>query len=244
MRCILGLCVVLAISTAPAYAWQEPSVSTPVPNIHAPGVPGVTTPSAIVTQTPGNGQVVTNPGTVMPSANPAVTTTPGSMTVTPQPGVTYGPMANGSYYYYPAGTRGRFFRTMAPGYVYTTNGTVASPTSGQVYYTPVRRRWPFGMFQRRYYQQAAPTYTTTYYTTPGYYPTTGYYVPTGYSAPTGYANAVPTAGTPSNTAPANTAAPVYTPTTYDVPTTTPPPPSAVPNPTQALPLTPNRINPR
>src|SRR4029077_18394362 len=54
MRCILGMCVVLAMASS---AWatenivtstdplQDPAVSTPVPNIHSPGAPAVTTPA-------------------------------------------------------------------------------------------------------------------------------------------------------------------------------------------------------
>ena len=55
MRCILRMFVVLAIAS-PAWAtqqsatssvpFQKPTVSTPVPNIHSPGVPAVTTPSS------------------------------------------------------------------------------------------------------------------------------------------------------------------------------------------------------
>ncbi len=215
MRCILRMFVVLAIAS-PAWAAQdiapsavpsqEPTVSTPVPNIHSPGAPVVTTPSSSsVYQTPASAPTATAPASAPTTATPTSAPTTryyGYYVVQGQPGTTSAaPMSNttGPYYYYPMRTRFGLFRRMTPAYTYSSVN--ASPTyvsASQTYYTPVQRRGLFGLglFQRRY----RPVYQTVY-------------TPTTYTAPAG---TVTTGTTPAATAP------VYTPTTYTVPTGTPP----------------------
>jgi hypothetical protein len=234
MRCILRMLVVLALAspawaaqdTAPSTARsQEPAVSTPVPNIHAPGAPAVTAPSsssADTYQTPASERPATAPA-------PAPTTTaPASVPATRYygnyavgAGTTFAaPMSNSTYvpYYYPMRTRFGLFRWVTPTYNYSsvnagpTYGTVTYGTPGQTYYTPVQTyyvqpRGVFGLFQRRY----RPAYQTTVYTGPAY--TTPVYTPTTYTVPAGTVT--------GGTVPAVTT-PVYTPTTYTVPTGTAP----------------------
>jgi hypothetical protein len=243
MRCILGLCVVLAVGN-PAWttemdlvsleqAPQVPSVSQTVP---ASGLPAVTAPSisnlqqvpaqlAPATTTPA--PAMTNSGNPVAGAQPAATTM--SNTTSPMT-------------YYPAGTTGPMYRTPTPvyysypTYVYTTSGY---STPNQTYYTvpqqepfyqPVRqRRGLLGIFQPRWRQQVMPVYTTPGYTTtgsantvfmtPGYTPVTYYY----YSMPAG---TVPATVTPpgmvsSGTAPVTTT-PTFTPTMYTTPSGTTP----------------------
>ena len=141
-------------------------------------------------------------------------------------------MATTPSYYYPTRPRQGLFRAATPMYTYTSvNASTPYVSTNQTYYSPVRRRWPFGLFQRRYRQVAAPTtYTTTAYAAPGYYSSpavTPTYAPTTYTAPVG---AVPSTATTTAT-PASTAT-TYTPTTYDVPTGTSP---AVTAPARAVP---------
>jgi len=213
MRCILSMFVVLAIAS-PAWATQEnvtrsvpsqePTVSTPVPNIHSPGAPVVTTPSSSVYQTPASAPTATAPASASTTATPASAPTTryyGYYVVGAQPGTTSAaPTSNTSYYYYPMRTRFGLFRRMTPAYTYSpVNASPTYVTTGQTYYTPVQRRGLFGLglFQRRY----RPVYQTSVYT------------PTAYAAP---ASTVTTGTTPAATTP------VYTPTTYNVPTTTAP----------------------
>jgi len=222
MRSILGFCVLLA---AASFGWADetdlltqqpttqPAVSTPLPNIHAPGAAAVTNPSTAVQQGTTAMPAGTSPATTY-SGN-AVAAQPAANTTVPSSGMTY-------YYYYPTGNNRTMYRMSAPGtyYYYTTSSAPVYTNASQTYYAPVRRGFPFGMFRRRFVQPMTPTYTTAaatmtptyYYTSPGYYytPTTYYTVP-GAAAPSGtVANGV-IGTTPS------TATPVYSPTTYTVP---------------------------
>ena len=158
MRCILGFCVVLAVSV-PVRAknivpGQEPfsrsTVSTPVPNIHASGAGTLTTAQPGVPQN-------------MVAGQPAATTT----TTVPAGNMTY-------YYYYPATNSGRMFRTTSPTTIYSANSGPVYTAPTQYYYTTARRS-PFGLFRRRFVQPAYTTtaYTPTYSMSPGYY----YYAP-------------------------------------------------------------------
>jgi hypothetical protein len=260
MRTILGFCGVLALAM-PALAQnnvpsqelysQQPAVSTPVPNIHAPGAAAVTNSSSAVQPST----------TAMPAGTSAGTMYSGN-TVTAQPGTTATVPANGMnyYYYYPVGNTGRTYRMTAPGtyYYYTTASTPVYTTApAQTYYTPARRGFPFGLFRRRFVQPMTPTYTTAaatttptyYYTNPGYYytPTTYYTVP-GATAPAGtYTSGVTAPATPSSAA-----TPAYSPTTYTVPNENVPAGTATPSgTTPSGGLTPSRtipappaINPR
>jgi len=220
MRCILRTFVVLAIvspawaaqdiapSTAPS---QEPTVSTPVPNIHSPGAPVVTTPSSASVYTPASAPTATAPASASTTTAPASAPTTryyGYYVVRSQPGTSSAAATSNTtytpYYYYPMRTRFGLFRRMTPAYTYSSVNAsptyvTASPTyvtASPTYYTPVQRRGLFGLglFQRRY----RPVYQT------GYTPTT-------YAAPAGTVT--------TGTAPAGTT-PVYTPTTYTVPTGT------------------------
>lgn len=224
MRRILGLCVILALSTAPAYAWQEPAVSTPVPNIHASGATGVTNSASNVLQ----GTTTAPATTTMTSQGTMVATQPGAAIATPT--------GTPTYYYYRTGLFGRRIR-MVPANSYTVTSAPVYTAPAPTYYAPVRRVWPFGLFQCRFNQNVTPYTTTTYYTTPGYY-TTGYY------GPIASTNTVPAPGMPSTATPASTAAPIYTTTTYDVPTGTPAPAVTVPNSGALPPVIPNRISPK
>jgi len=225
MRCVLGLFVVLVLvspvwaaqdTVTSAYPPQGPAVSTPVPSIQPSGAGVVTSPTpTTVYQTPG-----TTPGTTVPA--PAPTT--GRYVVGAPPGTT---PSTAPYYYYGNPPRQGWFRSAAPTYTYPSmNAGTPYVSTGQTYYAPARRRWPFGLFQRRYRQVAAPTYTTTAYnyTNSGYYGSpavTPMYAPTTYAAPT---STVPgTATSRATPAPAGT---TYTPTMYNVPTTTAPAGSA------------------
>ena len=165
MRCIVGFCVVLAVSV-PVRAQnivpgQEPfaqqsAVSTPVPNIHASGAGTLTTAQPGVPQN-------------MVAGQPAATT----ITTVPAGNMTY-------YYYYPAANSGRMFRTTSPTTIYSANSGPLYTAPTQYYYTTARRG-PFGLFRRRFVQPAYTTtaYTPTYSTSPGYY----YYAPTTYVVP-------------------------------------------------------------
>jgi len=220
MRRILRMFVVLAIAS-PAWAAQdvapsaapsqEPAVSTPVPNIHSPGAPVVTTPSSSSTyQTPAPAPTATAPASAPTTTVPASAPTAryyGNYVVEAQPGTTSAaPMSNTTYtpyYYYPVRTRFGLFGRMMPTYTYSSmNAGPAYVTAGQTYYTPIQRRGLFGLFQRRY----LPAYQTTVYT------------PTTYTVPAG---TVPAGAVTTGTVPAGTT-PVYTPTTYTVPTGTAP----------------------
>jgi hypothetical protein len=231
MRRILGLCVVLALSTAPAYAWQEPVVNTPVPNIHAPGATAVTTPYSTVLQgttAAPAATTMTNQGTMVTNQGTMVAAQPGAPIVTPT--------GNTTYYYYRNGLFGRRYRVAAPATTYVATAAPVYTAPVQTYSTPVRRRWPFGLFQRRFNQPMSP-YTTTY-TTPGYYTTAGNY------APTVYTNTVPTPGTVAATGTAPTATtPAYVPTTLNVPNSTTAPAGSVPTSEAFTPIIP-KINPR
>jgi hypothetical protein len=219
MRSDLGFCVVLTATLAWAGETtllaqqpdtQPPIVSTPVPNINAPGAAALTNPSPPIPQTTATVPAGTSATTT--SAGNSVAAQPGATTTVPSNGMT-------NYYYYPARNSGMMFTTAAPGtyYYYTTASTPAYTAPAQAYYTPVRRGFPFGLFRRRFAQPMTPTYTTAtitpapayYYTNPGYYAAPGTY------------NTVPAATLPSGTSasgvPSGTAAPVYTPTTYTAP---------------------------
>jgi hypothetical protein len=225
MRCILGLFVALALSAAPAYAWQEPVVNTPVPNIHASGASAVTTPYSTVLQ----GTTAAPAATTMTNQGTIVAGQPGAAIATPT--------GNTTYYYYRTGLFGRRYRVAAPATTYVATAAPVYTAPVQTYSTPVRRRWPFGLFQRRSNQPMTP-YTTTY-TTPGYYTTAGNY------APTVYTNMVPAPGSVAATGTTPTAtAPVYVPTTLNVPNTTTAPVGTVPTSDALAPIIPNRINPR
>ena len=214
MRCILGCCFILAVTTfaradettllAQQGVPQPPPVSTSVPNMQATGAAAVTSPTT--TTQPGMAPVTNYYGNSVPS----------------QPGTMPAPAGNMTYYYYPTENGGtRFYRTTPRGtyYYYSTGFTPYYTTPNQVYYTTVRSG-PFGLFRRRIVQPMMPAYTTaattpTYYTSPSYYytPTTYYTVPPGMTAPAGTA----------------TAAPVYTPTTYTVPNQAVPAASTTPS---------------
>ena len=138
-------------------------------------VQGTTAAPAATTMT-NQGTMVTNQGTM-------VAAQPGAPIATP--------MGNTTYYYYRSGLFGRRYRVAAPATTYVATATPVYTAPVQTYSTPVRRRWPFGLFRRRFNQPMSP-YTTTY-TTPGYYTTTpGYYTTAGNYAPTVYTNTVPT----------------------------------------------------
>ncbi len=226
MRCILGLCVVLAVGN-PAWttemdlvsleqASQVPSVSPTVP---ASGLPAVTAPSIsnlqqvpaqLAPTTASPAPAMTNSGTSVVGAQPGATTT--SNTTSP------------TTYYYPMGTFGQRYRMTTPVYygapMYITSGystpaqTYYTVPQQQVFYQPVQqRRGLFGLFQPRWRQQAAPAYTTTSYPMSGYantgYVTTGYtnagsmsptYTTPAY-APTTYYYTMPSGTVPASTAP-------------------------------------------
>jgi hypothetical protein len=265
MRCILGFCVALATgisswaantgAVASEAEFQVPAVTAGTPVVQPPATNTIQAAAASVYQG-ATAQPATTP------ALPATNMMPGGTYTAPmQPTTTYAaPGTSMTYpaYTYRAGSSGTVYRTMAP--VYTTTATPATTTYGtpvqgyttmpaQTTYAPVRRRFPFGLFQR-WRQQATPTYTTMpgyaspMYTYPSYtsaprYTTgifmnrgvwAGNYVMGGYTSPvySGTTYTVPSgtmpAGMVTNTvAPTTTAAqpmaPVYTPTTLTVPNT-------------------------
>src|SRR5262249_55975814 len=143
MRCILRILVVLAIAS-PAWAGaQDPTVSTPVPNIHAPGAPAVTTPSAPgAFQTtppsppavPGTTTIVTDPASA-PTATYSGTQagTQSATTTTAVAPSTYGTSGTYYYYSYPVRPRFGFFRWVMPSY-YTYTAANTSPTYGMATY--------------------------------------------------------------------------------------------------------------
>jgi hypothetical protein len=239
MRCILGLCVVLAVgspawttemgSVSPEQAPQVPSLA--IPTTPASNLPAVTTPSIsnlqqvpaqLAPTTASPAPAMTNSGTSVVGAQPGATTTSNTMAPTT--------------YYYPMGTFGQRYRMTAPVYygapMYITSG-YSTPTQTyntvpqqQMFYQPVQqRRGLFGLFQPRWRQQSVPVYTSPGYTTSGYanvgYVTPGYttpaYTPTTYyyyySTPSG---TVPASTVSAGTAPAATN-PVYSPTMYTAP---------------------------
>lgn len=143
-------------------------------------------------------------------------TTGASQGYTTQPQGYYTPQAN----YYAA--QANYYTPQGNYYTAQANYNTAQPFN----YTPVRRMWPFGLFQRRYSASPATAYTTSgyYSTSPGYNTTTpGYY----YTAP-GYS------GTTATTAPAGT---TYTPTMYTAPAGT------IPSATNPLPPGNNPVRP-
>jgi len=226
MRCILGLCVVLAVGS-PAWttemdlvslenASQVPSVSRTAPSS---SLPAVTAPSITDQQ-----QAPAQPAPTTASPAPAMTNS-GSSVVGAQPGTTT--MSNTMSpvpYYYRTGILGRRYRMTTPMYssspVYVTSGTTppaqtySTVPQQEVFYQPVRqRRGLLGLFQPRWRQQAVPAYTTA-----GTMRTTYYYsVPSG-NVP---ASMAPTGTVSTGTAPAATT-PVYTPTMLTVPNGTAP----------------------
>ena len=184
MRCILGLCVVLAVGSpawttetdigSPENALQDPSVS--------PAAPSSSLPAATAPSITNLGQAVTQPAptalapapAMTTSASPAVGTQPGTTSMTSMSNTT-SPTT-----YYRTGIFGRRYRMTTPVYssspMSITAGT-SFPT--QTYYTapqqeafyqPVRqRRGLLGIFQPRWRQQAVPVSTTTGSMTPIYY---------------------------------------------------------------------------
>ena len=241
MRCILGLCAVLAVGNS---AWTsemssiagEPQYQTPAATVTSSVTQATGTTAYPVTSPAGAYQTaISQPATTTMSPAPTMMS-PGTYTVGTQPVATYAtPMANTPYttYTYPARMRGGLFgmRTQAYSYpatplttTYSTPAQTYAVTPGQTYYQPVRRR--FGLFQR-WRQQAMPTYGNAVYTTSGY--SAPMYTPTpmsttyGYPPPANYTTtyASPVATLPVSSAPAGNTAPVYTPTMLDVPNGTP-----------------------
>jgi hypothetical protein len=207
MRCIMGICFVLAVATAAwanetGFAPQQlapppPGVRTLVPNIQAPGAAAVPTPATTVQ--PGTA------ATTVLNAN-AVAVQGGATTSSPTGNTTY-------YYYYPAGNSSMRYQANTPGtyYYYSTGSAPFYTNPTQTYYTTGRRGFPFGLFRRRFVQPAYTTaaVTPTYYSSPTYY-----YTPTTFTMPPATAPAgTYTGGVISP----GTTAPVYTPTTYTVP---------------------------
>jgi hypothetical protein len=202
MRCTMGFCFVLAVTsvalaneTTQQPAPPPPGVRSSVPNIQAPGEAAVTTPSTTVQQGTATAPTTTisgNPVAAQGVATPAV------------------PSGNTTYYY-----PGTMYRTAVPGtyYYYSRSSTPVYTTPTQSYYTMVRRGFPFGLFRRRFVQPMAYTPTTamnpTYYTGRSYY-----YTPTTYTYPVMTA---PAGTFTSGVISPGTAAPVYTPTTYTTP---------------------------
>jgi hypothetical protein len=239
MRRILGSCVLLALAT-PAHAGQQPQVSGSAPYAQAVNAAtGTTTTYPGGLQTPAGVQNYTQQ---MPAAATPTGTAPtyysGTYVATQQPFTPYGTAyGTTTYSSYPSRPFfGLFGRRTTPAYYYTTGATQGYTTQPQPYYytpqttnytaqsnyynqqpynyTPARRMWPFGMFQRRYSAYPATTYTTSgYYSmTPGYYSTSPGYNTT---APGYYG----TTTTPTAPVPAGT---TYTPTMYTAPAGTTP----------------------
>ena len=233
MRCILGLCVVLAVGNS---AWTsemsniagEPEYQTPAATVTSAVTQATGTTAFPVTSPAGAYQTATSQPATTTMAPAPTMMSPGTYTVGTQPVAIYAtPMANTPYttYTYPVRTRGGLFGMRSPVYSYpampATTTYYSAPAQtytvmpGQTYYQPVRRR--FGLFQR-WRQQMMPTYGTPMYSTSGsyaapVYTTNGYSTPVNYSTP--YASPMATLPA-SSTAPAGTA-PVYTPTMLDVP---------------------------
>jgi hypothetical protein len=208
MRCILGLCVILATFTPVAFAFQDPTVSTSVPNIQASGAPTVTVPSV-----PNASQV--------PTGAPVATA----------PMTTYTTPMGNTVYTYPARPFGRVFGRGTPQYYSTTNATTTTAPAPTYYYMPVRRRWPFNIFGPRYVATTAYAAPGSYYTTPVYrarqfgpmtlYTPTMYTVPAGTTAPAASTPVyTPTSyNVPTQTAPAAGATGATPATTAPAPTT-------------------------
>ena len=236
MRCILGLCVVLAVGNS---AWTsemsniagEPEYQTPAATVTSSVTQTTGTTAASTTSPAGAYQTATSqPATTTMSPAPT-TMSPGTYTVGTQPVATYAtPMSNTPYttYSYPARIRGGLFGMRSPvnSYpampattTYTTPAQTYTVMPGQTYYQPVRRR--IGLFQR-WRQQATPVYGTPVYSTSAYpapvYTTYDYSTPAYYTTTNAAPGATPSA---SNMTPAGSTAPVYTPTTLDVPNGTP-----------------------
>ena len=231
MRCILGLCAVVAIGSSAWVAemggiargaeYQTPGAATGAPVIQPPAIPTVpaASPAAVMYQ-----------GT---TAQPAATSTmpapnmmPSGTYTAPMQSTTNlaAPGSNMTYpaYSYRAGSTGPVYYAPTP-----VTATYGTPVQGyatmpaQPNYAPVRRRFPFGLFQR-WRQQAQPTYTTMPgYTSPVYtYPryttmpaatpmyTTGVYMSPGVRS--------------GNYAMGSYTTPVYYPTTYTLPAGTMP----------------------
>jgi hypothetical protein len=232
MRCILGLCVVLAVGNS---AWTsemsnvagEPQYQTPAATVTSSVTQTTGTTAFPATSPAGAYQTATSqPATTTMSPAPTMMS-PGTYTVGTQPLATYAtPRSNTPYttYSYPARMRGGLFGMRSPVYSYpatpvtTTYSTPAQTYTvmpGQMYYQPVQRR--LGLFQR-WRQQATPAYGNAVYTPSAYMAPA--YTTYGYSTPAYYATtyAAPTATLPaSSTTPAGSSAPVYTPTMLDVP---------------------------
>jgi hypothetical protein len=240
MRCILGLCVVLAVAN-PAWttetdlvsleqAAQVPSLSQTAPTS---GLPAVTAPSITnQLQAPAQpAQTTASPAPAMTNSGSPVAGTQIGATTTPN---TMSPMT----YYYRTGLFGRRYRVSTPMYyssspMYTTMGS-STPTQTsstvpqqETFYQPVQqRRGLLGIFQPRWRQQAVPVYPTTgsitggsanmVYMSPGY-TTTGFgrrvYTPVTY-----YYYNVPAGTAPATTTPpgmvSSGAAPVATTPAY------------------------------
>jgi hypothetical protein len=218
MRCIFGLCVVLAVATP---AWAQNNVPTQGAFFGQPTAPVAT-----------SGQPTAPVATVPANVGNTVTAQPGATTMVPA-----GTAPN--TYYYPAANSGGMYQTTAPLNVYSTNSGPIYRGGAPYYYTTVRRG-PFGLFRRRVaqpaYATAAYTTTPTTYTTPGYYyynrPTT-YAVPATTPAanpaysPTSYT--VPNAVTPAGTSTPSTTTPnAVTPAGTSTPSTTTVPAPAIP----------------
>jgi hypothetical protein len=242
MRCILGLCVVLAVGTS---AWTsemssiagEPQYQTPAATVTSSVTQATGTTAYPVTSPAGAYQTATSqPATTTMSPAPTMMS-PGTYIVGTQPVATYAtPMTNNTNttYSYPVRMRGGLFgmrspvnsypATPATTTYYSTPAQTYTVMPGQTYYQPVRRR--FGLFQR-WRQQAMPGPA---------YPASGYPAPVyttyGPSAPVNYTTTYASqAGTlpASSTAPAGSTAPVYTPTMLNVPNGAPATSTAAPS---------------
>ena len=242
MRCILGLCVVLAVGNS---AWTsemgriagEPEYQTPAATVTSAVTQATGTTGFPVTSPAGAYQTATSqPATTTMSPAPTMMS-PGTYTVGTQPVATYAtPMATTPYttYSYPARMRGGLFGMRSQAYSYpatpvTTTYTAPAQTytvaPGQTYYQPVRRR--FGLFQR-WRQQVMPTYGNAglhniRLLDADVYPN-AYVFDVRLPPPANYITtyASPAATLPaSGTTPAGGTAPVYTPTMLDVPNGTP-----------------------
>ncbi len=214
MRRILGSWIILAVAAPVVYAYEPAQGNGSVPSQEPFAQTSRTYSPANAVQTPGGTPAAYTPLTPAATTTGTTTTTAGAYVSAAQPVATSGTT---TYYSYPQRPFfGLFRRNTAPTYYYTTGATQSYATAPQTYnapqtyyYTPVRRMWPFGMYQRRY-----SAYPATAYTTSGYYATPGY-APPGYGSPTSYG---PT---------------TYIPTTYNAPVgTAPSGAAAVPAPGQ------------
>ena len=185
MRCILGLCAVVAIgssawvaemgSIARGAEFQTPGATTAIPVIQPPAIPTVpaASPAAVLYQGT-TAQPAATPTLPAPNMMPAGTYTapmqPTTTLTAPGSSVTY------PAYTYRAGSGGPVYQMTTPTYsnvATPVTATYGTPVQGYTTmpaqatnYAPVRRRFPFGLFQR-WRQQATPTYTTMPgYTTP------------------------------------------------------------------------------